>query len=313
MTRTPTARERGLLAASVSDGTYFFLGLSRRSGGELKVAFGGRERCDERYLVQRPTYPFATLEYVAEGAGRIAFDGGEPQAVGPGTLLAHGPGIAMRMEALPGRTLVKYFICFSGRGARAAVARRAPVFGRLLHLRRHGELREIFDLIIREGREHTPLAGEICDRLGEVLLLKISEARRHRGGVRQDVAREKFLRAKALIDEEGARFATLEELAGALHAEASGLTRLFRRYQGVSPYRYLLRRKMNLAAQDLLRSGGLVKQAAARAGYADPYHFSRVFKAVHGIPPAQFRGLQAGGRRELPEAKEEGGAPAGGA
>jgi AraC-like DNA-binding protein len=28
-----------------------------------------------------------------------------------------------------------------------------------------------------------------------------------------------------------------------------------------------------------------VKEAAGRVGYEDPYHFSRNFKAVHGISP----------------------------
>lgn len=290
MAQASRDRAGELLAPAVRRGNYFFLDLQPRSTGTARLAFGGRERCGEDYLVQRSTYPFFTLEYVAEGEGRISFRGGESQSLVPGTLLAHGPGLALRMETLPGHTLVKYFLCFSGRGVRARIEKYAPVFGRTLALTRHGHLREVFDLLIREGGEHTPFTREICDRLADVLLLKISEARRHRGGGRHETARDKFLRCKTLIDEEAGQFATLEEIAAELHAEVSGLTRLFRRYQGISPYQYLLRRKMNLAAQDLLHRGGLVKETAARAGYADPYHFSRVFKSVHGISPAHFAG-----------------------
>lgn len=290
MARTPRDRARELLVAAVRRGRHFFLDLQPRTTGPVRVAFGGREQCGEDYLVQRSTYPFFTLEYVAEGAGRISFGDGESQPLAPGTLFAHGPGIALRMATLPGHSLVKYFVCFSGRGARAAVERHAPVFGRTVSIARHGHLREVFDLLVREGSEHTPFTRAICDRLGDVLLLKISEARGHRGGSRHETARDKFLRCKSLIDEEAGRFATLDQIAAELHADVSGLTRLFRRYQGISPYQYLLRRKMNLAAQDLLHSGGFVKEAAARAGYADPYHFSRVFKSVHGISPAHFAG-----------------------
>ena len=39
-------------------------------------------------------------------------------------------------------------------------------------------------------------------------------------------------------------------------------------------------------------SGGLVKEAASRVGFADPYHFSRCFKAVHGAPPSRLSGLR---------------------
>jgi AraC-like DNA-binding protein len=71
--------------------------------------------------------------------------------------------------------------------------------------------------------------------------------------------------------------------------EPSTLGRWFRTYQGTSPYQYLLRRKMNLAAEFLLASDGLVKEAAARVGFSDPDHFSRVFRAVHGVPPRRLR------------------------
>jgi len=283
-------RARELLATAVSRGSYFFLDLQPRGTGPVRVAFGGRERCAEDYVVQRTTYPFVTLEYVAEGAGQIRFSQEEPQRLGPGTLFAHGPGLPLRMETLPGHTLVKYFVCFSGRGVRAMLERHAPVFGRTVSIGHHGHLREAFDFLVREGGEHTSFTREICDQLSDVLLLKISEARRHRGGIRHETAREKFLRCKTLIDEDAGRFATFEQLAAELRTDVSGLTRLFRRYQGISPYQYMLRRKMNLAAQDLLHTGGLVKEAAARAGYADPYHFSRVFKSVHGISPAHFAG-----------------------
>jgi AraC-like DNA-binding protein len=46
---------------------------------------------------------------------------------------------------------------------------------------------------------------------------------------------------------------------------------------------------MNLAAEFLVDGRGLVKEAAQRVGFADPYHFSRCFKAVHGVAPS---GLQ---------------------
>lgn len=290
MAKARTPQQQALLAAEVARGSYFFLELMARHRGAVQVALGGRENCGEHYRVERTGYPFATLEFVAEGAGRICYQEGQPVIVTAGAIFAHGPGVRLRVESLAGQNWLKYFICFTGKGARAAIERHAAVFGRALTLTHHAELRDVFELLIREGSRHTPFTRPICDRLGELLLLKIGEARRsrHRGGSRHTLARNKFLGCKRLIDAEGARFSSLEDIARELHAEPSGLSRLFRRYQGVSPYQYLLRHKMNLAAQDLIRTGGFVKEVAARAGYADAYHFSRVFKSVHGIAPAHF-------------------------
>jgi len=296
MPRGRTRREQELLASEVTRGTYFFLDVAARASGVARVALGGKEQCGENYRVQRTSYPFPTLEFVAEGEGRISYGAAEPFPVRAGALFAHGPGVNIRMESALGERWTKYFVCLTGRGARAKIERHAPVFGKLLTLEHHAEVREIFELMIREGTRQTPFSRAICDELSQVLLLKIGEARRKRGGGtghRQSRARERFLRCKSLIDEEGARFTSLEQIAAALHVDSSGLSRLFRRYEGVSPYQYLLRHKMNLAAQDLILSGDFVKEVAERAGYADAYHFSRVFKAVHGIAPAHFPGRSA--------------------
>src|SRR5947209_2327083 len=92
-------------------------------------------------------------------------------------------------------------------------------------------------------------------------------------------------RCKSISSRSAAAALTLTDLAAVAGADPSTVCRWFRRFQGISPYQYLLRRKMNLAAQFLIENRGMVKEAAAFVGFADPYHFSRVFKSVHGVPP----------------------------
>ena len=41
-------------------------------------------------------------------------------------------------------------------------------------------------------------------------------------------------------------------------------------------------------AELLLDEGLLVKETAARLGFADAFQFSRAFKRVHGVPPTQL-------------------------
>jgi AraC-like DNA-binding protein len=96
------------------------------------------------------------------------------------------------------------------------------------------------------------------------------------------------------VDANARTWASLREIAEGCGLERSSVCRLFRRFAGVTPGRYLMRRKMNLAAAHLIEHGGWVKEAAAYVGLADPLHFSRCFRQVHGVPPSALlrRGLK---------------------
>ena len=59
-----------------------------------------------------------------------------------------------------------------------------------------------------------------------------------------------------------------------------------------SPYQFLLRLKMNAAAEQLAQPGALVKNVAADFGFTNPFHFSRVFKSVFAVLPEMFRKIR---------------------
>ena len=73
--------------------------------------------------------------------------------------------------------------------------------------------------------------------------------------------------------------------------------RLFRRHCGQSFYDYLLHCRMRQAAVWLEDTDLSVKEAADRAGYADPAQFTKLFKKQIGLSPRQYRAtLQFGDR-----------------
>ena len=108
-------------------------------------------------------------------------------------------------------------------------------------------------------------------------------------------AESTFRRCRSLVDQHAATMASIEDISVQTGVARAHLSRLFRRFQGEAPYRYLVRRKMSLAAELLVKGDCLVKEAARQVGIADPYHFSRLFKDVYHLAPTAFRRLMMRG------------------
>ena len=272
-----------LLSQQVTGGRYFFLNLAPEPRRPLTLVMGGRERCNPDYDIQRPQFPFYVLEYVEAGSGTVRLDGAE-HPLRAGTVFTYAPTTRYEIRTDPCDPMVKYFLAFAGRDVRSRLQRCGLTIRGVRELAAHAEVTSVFEDIVREGQRSGTLVHRICAALLELLLLKIEDTSTLAPHAREP-AREAFLRCKALIDAEAERLATLHEIATLTGVEASSVCRWFRRYQGTSPYQYLMRRKMNLAAEHLVENGGLVKEAAQRVGFADPYHFSRAFKDEHGVAP----------------------------
>lgn len=281
-----------LLSPHVSDtgSRYFFNPGARHSRAML--ALGGFERCNPDYFLDRAAFAYHVVEIITEGAGWVRLGGGKVEhALAPGCIFVCEKNTRRTMRADPARPLVKYFLCLSGRAALVRLRRAGLQSNRVRTLTAQGEIRSVLEDLIRESRRPGRHAAEICNVLFELLCLKISENLvrvRHRRA-KTPPSRENFLRCKAIIDERAERLSTLDEIAREARLDASSICRLFRCHQGVSPYQYLLRRKMNIAAELLVDGGALVKEAAQRVGFADALHFSRVFRSVHGVPPSQLQ------------------------
>jgi AraC-like DNA-binding protein len=278
-----------LLASQVADSRTFFLQLAGPWREKLAVVLGGWERCRPDYTMTRDRYPYVVIELVVGGRGQCRLDG-TAHRLEPGVCFASGPRTSCWIETDPEAPLEKFFFALAGPGAARALTNAGLLQGRARRLAALGELREMAELITREGRRHGPMAGAICGRLAEVLLLQIGESPAPGASMGRKAASEgargNFERCRALIDAHAAEWRGLDEIATAAGLEASSVCRLFRRFLGVSPHQYLRRRKMALAAAFLLEEGSRVQDAATRVGMDDPFHFSRCFRAVHGVPPS---------------------------
>ena len=79
---------------------------------------------------------------------------------------------------------------------------------------------------------------------------------------------------------------SIHDLAKAFGMTPEHVNAIFKREVGVSPGAFINRERV-LKAYDLLVYEGLsVKETAFRTGFGDPFHFSKVFKKIMGMPPS---------------------------
>lgn len=273
------------ISSQVAEARRFYLEARPAAKSGLSVTCGGWERCTGDYRVSRQQFPCIAVELVVSGQGWLEING-RKHALSRGSVFAYGPDVAHTITTHPEDPLSKYFVNFSGK--------RAPTLLELAGLR-PGAFRAIaavddaqaaYEQLIVTGRRHLKEVGRICELLLEILLLRIREARVTRSG-RSQQAFSTFDRCRAYLEQHWLQLQTAEEAAKACHIDAAYFSRLFTRFTGEAPYRFLLRLKMNHAATLLEANRLPVQQAAAYFGM-DPFHFSRVFKRVHGLSPRAF-------------------------
>lgn len=274
----------------VREARRFYLDLAPSPRQPLAVVCGGAEQLAPAYSVDRATFPYFSIEFVARGKGTLVL-AGQTVPLLPGAVFAYGPGVTHQIATDRDDPLVKYFVDFAGRRAVAMLRQfdLAPgTSGRVLS---PGEIQRVFDDLISNGLKSTRLASQICATLLEYMILKISDSL-GTWEAAQSPAYATYQRCRQHIEANCMRLTGLPQIARQCHVVPAYLCRLFRRYDHQTPYQYLMRLKMNVAADRLRNPGVLVKQVAAELGFDDPFHFSREFKSVLGLSPEKFRRLR---------------------
>ena len=79
------------------------------------------------------------------------------------------------------------------------------------------------------------------------------------------------------------------DLADACSMSEDHFIRRFRQAVGQTPARYVLQRRLALAARQLLYTTDSIETIATRHQFSNRFHFTRAFSREMGIPPAAYR------------------------
>lgn len=273
------------ISRSVLRGRYLFLDLAQRRSDSSPVACAGWEDCSPEYEIRRDGFAFHAVEYIAAGEWELKTAKGK-WTLGPGSVFAYGPGLGYALKTGSRGPWGKYFLDFTEGPAVDELhhcGMEEGVPGTLIQRR---WVHDLLDQLIDAAHLRNPARRRVARLTAELLLERLREDLRP--VERPSSARLAYERCREYLSAHYLEIARLSDAARACGVSPVHLCRLFQRYGTEPPHLFLTRLKINHAAERIARSQLPVKAAAAEAGFEDPYHFSRVFKKIHGIAPSRF-------------------------
>ena len=247
----------------------------------------GYEECLADHLIERPDFPFWTLEFIAGGHGFYE-ESGTIRSLRHGCVFAYGPNCKQRFWNESESPFSKYFMVSDSDDFPPVWYRAGLRPGKMLTVGGGAALMSIFDQMLDEGQQSDSQTVHVVSGLQKVLLALIA---RHQGttGVATSGTRKAYDLAMDVMTRDFRVLQSLGDLSARTGYSSEYLCRIFKKHHGESPYQVLLQRKMS-AAWLLLRDGELQVSAVAREfGYEDQLHFSRVFRKTMGCAPSFVR------------------------
>ncbi|MCP4262222.1 MAG: AraC family transcriptional regulator [Planctomycetes bacterium] len=268
----------------------FYLDTHSGKRQSLKVVCGGCEHCRPGYRINRADFPFYSIEFVARGKGSVTLRGSEYDLFA-GRVFSYGPGIAHMITTVADDPFVKYFVDFTGPEASNMLHKFGLTPGQVAQVALPEVILRIFEDLIKNGQTGSPYTALLCTAILQQLILKTAETSivEHK---HTTAAFYTYQSAREIIRKNCLTLRSLDQIAEECRIDGAYLCRLFKRFDNQSPYQYLMRLKMNAAAQRLQSPNTSVKEVAFELGFGDPFHFSRAFKRIFGMPPSTFKSLR---------------------
>lgn len=144
-------------------------------------------------------------------------------------------------------------------------------------------------LIATEVERPDPLNALYGDGLAAALFIDLMAQQRRAVQPRSRLTPRQLRRVTDFIEANCLRAIRLQELADLLGLSQSYLGQAFKAATGMAPHHWQMQARIR-RAQDLLQAGAVsLAEVAARTGFSDQAHFTRVFKQVAGTAPAAWR------------------------
>lgn len=247
------------------------------------------------------SHDFPEMAFVLSGSGRYRIEDCLYE-VTEGDLIVINPGMRHQAIMLEGSDTptTEFFVGFSDIFLKGQPKNYLPLPGDSPILHTTGELRqklfkicssmEAENAVCREGRYFMLKAY-----LMQMLLLVVREQcepMENNSGYAFESVNKKYVVEQIVnyFEDHYSEKISLDQIAENMYLSPFYISKIFKSETGDTPIRHLINIRLE-KAKELLESGwgGSIQEAAARVGYDDAYHFSKLFKKRYGVSPSQVK------------------------
>lgn len=249
----------------------------------FRIQMCGVSYCDGTYLIRRPHASIYCMEYVLAGEGTVQID--------DTTFTAKAGDIYI----LPARRKHKYYsdaknpwikIWFNIRGELVDQLFTCYNLENIYHvtgLPIYPLFREFIDSA--NAAPNVYAAQDAC----ALVFLKIVQALAAYVHLAQPKTKTLAEQLKEKIDGMTDFTTDFDALVADLYCTKSHIIRLFKKEYSITPYNYLLHKKLSHAKMLLENSAMPIRDIALVLGFRDSHYFSNFFKKEVGVSPLQYR------------------------
>ena len=246
------------------------------------VSMVGTSECDKNYHINRVNSDVYTLEYVLDGQGYVSEDDKSAVAVKGDTWFLHA-GRTQDYYTDPDRPWRKIWINFGGPVVDHLVAAYGLDKFYYPHTNILPLLEEFHNTVATiENRKVAfdkcaVIFHRICQQLHDQHYTDINSM----GTIAEEM--KKYIDTHSEID------VSLNDLIEQMHCSKAYAIRSFKKRYNITPYNYILLRKVELAKHLLSNTTTSIIDISDYLGMCDAHYFSKYFKKHTGMSPTEFR------------------------
>jgi AraC-like DNA-binding protein len=236
-----------------------------------------------------PTY--SRIYYILEGEGRIEIDGREyfPK---PKQICIMPAYVRQSYEAISDKGYLKYwahFVCKSGGRSIFDIIKVPYVIDIKQDVTRE-RLKTIFTSMIEHYKQKTFVSNIMIESyIRELIAIYLKEAGIENITIASSKDNDRQSEILKYINDNIHEKISIDDMARALYLHPNYFIKYFKKAFGISPARYINKKKIELACEMLGNEKINISEISSDLGYSDIYHFSKVFKKHTGFPPSYYR------------------------